>query len=141
MAMGRITMKIRNSLVQLFRRLHQDHPEGVLMFGYCKNTEQTFCKVINLQKASSRLLSCTRLIIAHVSHFSAAEAAFCAYLRMHIRAQPNPWWHLVSPSKWMAYNIDSELFCINLGVASTDYYIILRRDMIQEFRKIAFAHE
>lgn len=139
--MGRITMKIRNSLVQLLRRLHQEHPEGVLMFGICKTTEQTFCKVVNLQKASTRLLSCTRLVIAHVSHFSAAEAAFCAYLQKHIRAQPNPWWHLVSPSKWMAYNIDKDLYCLNMGVGTTDYYIILRPDMLYNFRKMAFQNE
>lgn len=138
--MGRITLKIRNSLVQLLKELHQSHPRGVLIYGYCKESSEVFCKVVNLQKCYNRLLSCTRIQIAHYSHFANAACAFCSYLKGVIKTQPHAWWNLVSPSRWIEYNICNDLYILCLGVGSVDYYILLRREYLMLFRNNAFGY-
>lgn len=141
MDMRRISLKIRSSLAQLIKQLCQEHPKGVLIYGHCKSSNETFCKVVDLHKCRERLLSCTRIQIAHFSHFADATSAFCAYLKGVIKAQPHAWWNLVSPARWIEYNICNDLYILCLGCGTVDYFILLRRDLLMLFRNKAFGYE
>lgn len=138
--MARITLKIRNALVQVLKTLHQAHPKGVLMYGFCASSKESFCRVVCLDKCADRLLSCTRLSISHFSHFEDATAAFCDFLKGSMRSSACAWWNLVSKSRWLEYNVDKDLYCLNLGIGTVDYYILLRREYLDGFRKFAFNH-
>lgn len=139
-SMVKITLKLHKALAHLLTQVCAKHPHGVLMYGVCQTTAQTFCRVVDLAKVSSRLLSCTSCRISHISYYVEPLNAFVAWLKMHIRAQPSAWWGLVSPSRWLAYNIDHDLYCLELSIGTTSYYILLRRVDVQEFRQIAFKH-
>lgn len=138
MVMCRITLKVRKALELVLKDLLHAHPRGVLMFGECASSKQHFCKVVDLGKCTVRLLSCTRLKIAHFSHFNAPTVAFCAFLKGYLEDVPQPWHNLVSPARWIEYNIDKDLYCLNLGVGTVDYYILLRAEYLVKFRTKAY---
>lgn len=138
--MGKVTLKIRKALEGTLRKLAADCKEGVLCFGTNEVSQEQFCKCINLAKAETRLLSCTRLDIRGIGHYSQVEHHLVKWLKSHIRLPPGrTFCNLVSPHNWLRYNINADLNILHLGIAKVDYYIILRSEYTTYFRQLAFS--
>ena len=119
------------------------HPKGVLMCGIENINGQSFCKLIQLGRNLSKLLACTRIDIKAIGNNPQIEEKFVAWLKNHVRTPSMvPFCNaMLSPHNWLRYNIAADLFCLHLGVAHIDYYIILKDEHLRFFRKQAFNNK
>ena len=118
------------------------HPHGVLMYGVDNINEQSFCKLIQLGRNLSKLLACTRIDIKAIGNNPQIEEKFVAWLKNHARTPSMvPFCNaMLSPHNWLRYNIAADLFCLHLGVAHIDYYMILKDEHLRFYRNKAFNH-
>lgn len=133
--MHKITLKTRQALKSALLGL-MGLSKNILVYGVNETSNETFCKPINISRCAARLLSCTELEIKHLGHYVDAEKAIVGWLKQHIRCPSNcrSWWSLVSPSNWIKYNIDKNLYILKLNVGNIYYYIVLRQDVVNIFR-------
>lgn len=137
-----MTLSQRSALKATLMRVAALHPKGVLMYGEDSINEQSFCKLIQLGRNLSKLLACTRIDIKSVGHNPQIEEKFVAWLKTHVRtASMVPFCNtLLSPHNWLRYNISADLYCLHLGIAEIDYYMILTDEHLRFFRNKAFNH-
>lgn len=140
--MDKLSLSQRSALKATLLRVAALHPKGVLMYGVDHINEQSFCKLIQLGRNLSKLLSCTRLEIRAIGHNPQIEAKFVAWLKSHVRTPSlEPFCNaLLSPHNWLRYNIAPDLHCLHLGVARVDYYMILTDEHLRFYRSKAFNH-
>ena len=140
--MDRITLSQRSALKATLMRVAALHPKGVLMCGEDHINEQSFCSLIQLGRNLSKLLACTRIDIKSIGHNPHIEERFVAWLKNHIRTPTmEPFCNsLLSPHNWLRYNIAADLYCLHLGIAGVDYYMILKDEHLRYFRDKAFNH-
>ena len=137
-----MTLSQRSALKATLMRVAALHPHGVLMYGEDSINEQSFCKLIQLGRNLSKLLACTRIDIKSIGHNPHIEERFVAWLKSHIRTPTmEPFCNtLLSPHNWLRYNIAADLYCLHLGIAEIDYYMILKDEHLRFFRYKAFNH-
>ena len=137
-----MTLSQRSALKATLMRVAALHPHGVLMYGEDSINEQSFCKLIQLGRNLSKLLACTRIDIKSIGHNPHIEERFVAWLKSHIRTPTmEPFCNtLLSPHNWLRYNIAADLYCLHLGIAGVDYYMILKDEHLRFFRYKAFNH-
>lgn len=137
-----MTLSQRSALKATLMRVAALHPKGVLMYGEDHINEQSFCSVIQLGRNLSKLLACTRIDIKSIGHNPHIEERFVAWLKSHIRTPTmEPFCNtLLSPHNWLRYNISADLYCLHLGIAGIDYYMILKDEHLRFFRDKAFNH-
>lgn len=137
-----MTLSQRSALKATLMRVAAQHPKGVLMYGEDSINEQSFCKLIQLGRNLSKLLACTRIDIKSIGHNPHIEERFVAWLKSHIRTPTmEPFCNtLLSPHNWLRYNISADLYCLHLGIARVDYYMILKDEHLRFFRDKAFNH-
>ena len=137
-----MTLSQRSALKATLMRVAALHPKGVLMYGEDSINEQSFCKLIQLGRNLSKLLACTRIDIKSVGHNPQIEEKFVAWLKTHVRTPSMvPFYNtLLSPHNWLRYNISADLYCLHLGIAEIDYYMILTDEHLRFFRNKAFNH-
>lgn len=137
-----MTLSQRSALKATLMRVAALHPKGVLMYGEDHINEQSFCSVIQLGRNLSKLLACTRIDIKSIGHNPHIEERFVAWLKSHIRTSTmEPFCNtLLSPHNWLRYNISADLYCLHLGIAEIDYYMILKDEHLRFFRDKAFNH-
>ena len=140
--MDKMSLKQRSALKATLMRVAALHPHGVLMCGVDNINEQSFCKLIQLGRNLSKLLACTRIDIKSIGHNPEVEEKFVAWLKSHVRTPSmEPFCNtLLSPHKWLRYNIAPDLHCLHLGIAKVDYYMILTDEHLRFFRNKAFNH-
>ena len=140
--MDKMTLSQRSALKATLMRVAALHPHGVLMYGEDSINEQSFCKLIQLGRNLSKLLACTRIDIKSIGHNPHIEERFVAWLKSHIRTPTmEPFCNtLLSPHNWLRYNIAADLYCLHLGIAEIDYYMILKDEHLRFFRYKAFNH-
>lgn len=140
--MSKMTLRMHNALKSTLKGLASSCPKGVLCYGFNKLTQESFCKPINVLKASKRLLSCTMIEIRGLGSYQDIEAHFVSWIKNHIREPANTpqWCNLLSPHNWLRYNISDNLNCLKLSLGNIDYYMILREEWLLEFRRIAFKY-
>ena len=140
--MDRMTLSQRSALKATIMRVAALHPKGVLMYGEDHINEQSFCSVIQLGRNLSKLLACTRIDIKGIGNNPHIEERFVAWLKSHIRTPTmEPFCNtLLSPHNWLRYNIAADLYCLHLGIAEIDYYMILKDEHLRFFRDKAFNH-
>ena len=140
--MDRMTLSQRSALKATLMRVAALHPKGVLMYGEDHINEQSFCSMIQLGRNLSKLLACTRIDIKSIGHNPHIEERFVAWLKSHIRTPTmEPFCNtLLSPHNWLRYNISADLYCLHLGIAGIDYYMILKDEHLRFFRDKAFNH-
>lgn len=140
--MGKMTLSQRSALKATLMRVAALHPEGVLMCGINRINEQSFCKLIQLGHNISKLLTCTRIEIKAIGNNPQIEEKFVAWLKSHVRTPSMvPFCNtLLSPHNWLRYNISADLYCLHLGIARVDYYMILKDEHLRFFRDKAFNH-
>lgn len=134
--MDKVTIKTRNALKSALLGL-MELSKDVLVYGINETSNEIFCKPVSIAKCKSRLLSCSRMEIKHLGHYVEVEKAIVGWLKQHIRCPCNcrTWWSLVSPSNWIKYNIDKELYILKLGIGNIYYYIVLRQEIVNQFRQ------
>ena len=137
-----MTLSQRSALKATLMRVAALHPHGVLMYGEDSINEQSFCKLIQLGRNLSKLLACTRIDIKSVGHNPQIEEKFVEWLKTHVRTPSMvPFCNtLLSPHNWLRYNISADLYCLHLGIAEIDYYMILTDEHLRFFRYKAFNH-
>ena len=137
-----MTLSQRSALKATLMRVAALHPKGVLMCGIDNINGQTFCKLIQLGRNLSKLLSCSRIDIKSIGHNPQIEEKFVAWLKSHVRTPSmEPFCNtLLSPHNWLRYNIAPDLHCLHLGIAGVDYYMILKDEHLRFFRYKAFNH-
>ena len=137
-----MTLSQRSALKATLMRVAALHPNGVLMYGEDHINEQSFCSVIQLGRNLSKLLACTRIDIKGIGNNPKIEERFVAWLKSHIRTPTmEPFCNtLLSPHNWLRYNIAADLYCLHLGIAEIDYYMILKDEHLRFFRYKAFNH-
>lgn len=137
-----MTLSQRSALKATLMRVAALHPKGVLMYGEDHINEQSFCSVIQLGRNLSKLLACTRIDIKGIGNNPKIEERFVAWLKSHIRTPTmEPFCNtLLSPHNWLRYNIAADLYCLHLGIAGVDYYMILKDEHLRFFRYKAFNH-
>ena len=140
--MDKMSLKQRSALKATLMRVAALHPKGVLIYGEDHINEQSFCSVIQLGRNLSKLLACTRIDIKSIGHNPHIEERFVAWLKSHIRTPTmEPFCNtLLSPHNWLRYNISADLYCLHLGIAEIDYYMILKDEHLRFFRDKAFNH-
>ena len=140
--MDKITLSQRSALKATLMRVAALHPHGVLMYGEDHINEQSFCSVIQLGRNLSKLLACTRIDIKGIGNNPKIEEKFVSWLKSHIRTPTmEPFCNtLLSPHNWLRYNIAADLYCLHLGIAGVDYYMILKDEHLRFFRYKAFNH-
>ena len=140
--MDKITLSQRSALKATLMRVAALHPHGVLMYGVDNINEQSFCKLIQLGRNLSKLLACTRIDIKAIGNNPQIEEKFVAWLKNHVRTPSMvPFCNaMLSPHNWLRYNIAADLFCLHLGVAHIDYYMILKDEHLRFYRNKAFNH-
>lgn len=134
--MAKITIKTRNALKSALYGL-MELSKSILVYGVNHTTQDCFCKPINIAKAYNRFISCTSMEIHHLGYYVEVEKAIVDWLKNHIRCptETRVWWSMVSPGNWIKYNIDKDLYILKLGVANTHYYIVLKQEIVTQFRK------
>lgn len=137
-----MSLKQRSALKATLMRVAALHPKGVLMCGIDNISGQSFCKLIQLGRNLSKLLSCSRIDIKSIGHNPQIEEKFVAWLKSHVRTPSmEPFCNtLLSPHNWLRYNISAHLYCLHLGIARVDYYMILKDEHLRFFRNKAFHH-
>lgn len=142
MLMDKISLRQRSALKATLMRVAALHPHGVLMYGVDNINEQSFCKLIQLGRNISKLLACTRIDIKAIGNNPQIEEQFVDWLKSHIRTPSMvPFCNtLLSPHNWLRYNISADLYCLHLGIARVDYYMILKDEHLRFFRNKAFNH-
>lgn len=137
-----MTLSQRSALKATLMRVAALHPKGVLMYGEDHINEQSFCSVIQLGRNLSKLLACTRIDIKGIGSNPQIEEKFVAWLKSHVRTPTmEPFCNtLLSPHNWLRYNISADLYCLHLGIARVDYYMILKDEHLRFFRNKAFNH-
>ena len=140
--MDKLTLSQRSALKATLLRVAALHPEGVLMCGIDRINEQSFCKLIQLGRNISKLLACTRIDIKAIGSNPQIEEKFVSWLKNHVRTPSMvPFCNtLLSPHNWLRYNIAADLFCLHLGIAGIDYYMILKDEHLRYYRDKAFNH-
>ena len=140
--MDRMTLSQRSALKATIMRVAALHPHGVLIYGEDSINEQSFCKLIQLGRNLSKLLACTRIDIKGIGNNPKIEEKFVSWLKSHIRTPTmEPFCNtLLSPHNWLRYNIAADLYCLHLGIAGVDYYMILKDEHLRFFRYKAFNH-
>ena len=138
--MDRMTLKQRNALKATLMRVAALHPAGVLMCGFDTINERAFCKLIKLGCNLDRLLSCTRIDIRGIGYYPRVETKFVEWLKSHIRTPSVPQFcnNLLSPANWLKYNISPDLYCLHLGIAKVDYFLILKDEHLRYYRDTAY---
>lgn len=142
MPMDKLSLKQRNALKATLMRVAALHPGGVLMCGIDHINEQSFCKLIQLGRNISKLLACTRIEIKAIGCNPQIEEKFVSWLKSHVRTPSMvPFCNsLLSAHNWLRYNIAADLFCLHLGIANIDYYMILKDEHLRFYRNKAFNH-
>ena len=137
-----MTLSQRSALKATLMRVAALHPKGVLIYGVDNINEQSFCKLIQLGRNLSKLLACTRIDIKGIGSNPQIEEKFVAWLKSHVRTPTmEPFCNtLLSPHNWLRYNISANLYCLHLGIARVDYYMILKDEHLRFFRDKAFNH-
>lgn len=137
-----MTLSQRSALKATLMRVAALHPHGVLIYGEDSINEQSFCKLIQLGRNLSKLLACTRIDIKGIGNNPKIEEKFVSWLKSHIRTPTmEPFCNtLLSPHNWLRYNIAADLYCLHLGIAGVDYYMILKDEHLRFFRYKAFNH-
>lgn len=137
-----MTISQRSALKATLMRVAALHPHGVLIYGEDSINEQSFCKLIQLGRNLSKLLACTRIDIKGIGSNPQIEEKFVAWLKGHVRTPTmEPFCNtLLSPHNWLRYNISANLYCLHLGIARVDYYMILTDEHLRFFRNKAFHH-
>lgn len=137
-----MTLSQRTALKATLMRVAALHPKGVLMYGEDHINEQSFCSMIQLGRNLSKLLACTRIDIKGIGSNPQIEEKFVAWLKNHVRTPTmEPFCNtLLSPHNWLRYNISADLYCLHLGIARVDYYMILTDEHLRFFRNKAFHH-
>lgn len=137
-----MTISQRSALKATLMRVAALHPHGVLIYGENSINEQSFCKLIQLGRNLSKLLACTRIDIKGIGSNPQIEEKFVAWLKSHVRTPTmEPFCNtLLSPHNWLRYNISANLYCLHLGIARVDYYMILTDEHLRFFRNKAFHH-
>lgn len=137
-----MTISQRSALKATLMRVAALHPHGVLIYGEDSINEQSFCKLIQLGRNISKLLACTRIDIKGIGSNPQIEEKFVAWLKGHVRTPTmEPFCNtLLSPHNWLRYNISANLYCLHLGIARVDYYMILTDEHLRFFRNKAFHH-
>lgn len=138
--MDRMTLSQRSALKATLMRVAALHPKGVLMYGEDHINEQSFCSMIQLGRNLSKLLACTRIDIKSIGHNPQIEEKFVDWLKSHFRTPSRETFcnTLLSPHNWLRYNIGADLYCLHLGIAGIDYYMILKDEHLRFFRNKAF---
>lgn len=132
--------KTRGALQIVLHKLQTNCPKGVLTYGKHTGTGQTFCQPVNISKAGARLQSCANLEIRALGYYHEIEGQFVEWFKAHIRLPPDSaWTHLADPTQWLKINVSGNLFCLHLWSQQTHYYILLRAEMITQFRAHAFT--
>lgn len=142
MLMDKLSLRQRSALKATLMRVAALHPHGVLMCGIDRINEQSFCKLIQLGRNISKLLACTRIDIKAIGSNPQIEEKFVSWLKNHVRTPSMvPFCNtLLSPHNWLRYNIAADLFCLHLGIAGIDYYMILKDEHLRYYRDKAFNH-
>lgn len=137
-----MSLSQRSALKATLMRVAALHPKGVLMCGEDHINEQSFCSVIQLGRNLSKLLACTRIDIKGIGNNPKIEEKFVSWLKSHVRTPSMvPFCNsLLSPHNWLRYNIAADLYCLHLGIAEIDYYMILKDEHLRLFRYKAFNH-
>lgn len=137
-----MTLSQRSALKATLMRVAALHPHGVLMYGEDSINEQSFCKLIQLGRNLSKLLACTQIDIKGIGNNPKIEEKFVSWLKSHVRTPSMvPFCNtLLSPHNWLRYNIAADLYCLHLGIAGVDYYMILKDEHLRFFRYKAFNH-
>ena len=137
-----MTLSQRSALKATLMRVAALHPHGVLMYGEDSINELSFCKLIQLGRNLSKLLACTRIDIKGIGNNPKIEEKFVSWLKSHVRTPSMvPFCNtLLSPHNWLRYNIAADLYCLHLGIAGVDYYMILKDEHLRFFRYKAFNH-
>lgn len=137
-----MSLSQRSALKATLMRVAALHPHGVLMYGEDHINEQSFCSVIQLGRNLSKLLACTRIDIKSIGHNPQIEEKFVDWLKSHFRTPSRETFcnTLLSPHNWLRYNIGADLYCLHLGIAGIDYYMILKDEHLRFFRNKAFNH-
>lgn len=137
-----MTLSQRSALKATLMWVAALHPKGVLMYGVDNINEQSFCKLIQLGRNLSKLLACTRIDIKGIGNNPQIEEKFVSWLKSHVRTPTmEPFCNtLLSPHNWLRYNISADLYCLHLGIARVDYYMILKDEHLRFFRDKAFNH-
>lgn len=137
-----MTLSQRSALKATLMRVAALHPKGVLMYGEDHINEQSFCSMIQLEHNLSKLLACTRIDIKSIGHNPQIEEKFVDWLKSHFRTPSRETFcnTLLSPHNWLRYNIGADLYCLHLGIAGIDYYMILKDEHLRFFRNKAFNH-
>lgn len=137
-----MSLSQRSALKATLMRVAALHPHGVLMYGEDSINEQSFCKLIQLGRNLSKLLACTRIDIKSIGHNPQIEEKFVDWLKSHFRTPSRETFcnNLLSPHNWLRYNIGADLYCLHLGIAGIDYYMILKDEHLRFFRNKAFNH-
>lgn len=137
-----MSLSQRSALKATLMRVAALHPHGVLMYGEDSINEQSFCKLIQLGRNLSKLLACTRIDIKSIGHNPQIEEKFVDWLKSHFRTPSRETFcnNLLSPHNWLRYNIGTDLYCLHLGIAGIDYYMILKDEHLRFFRNKAFNH-
>lgn len=135
-----MTLSQRSALKATLMRVAALHPHGVLMYGENHINEQSFCSVIQLSRNLSKLLACTRIDIKGIINNPKIEEKFVSWLKSHVRTPSIvPFCNtILSPHNWLRYNIAADLYCLHLGIAGIDYYMILKDEHLRFFRNKAF---
>ena len=135
-----MTLSQRSALKATLMRVAALHPKGVLMYGEDHINEQSFCSMIQLGRNLSKLLACTRIDIKSIGHNPQIEEKFVDWLKSHFRTPSRETFcnTLLSPHNWLRYNIGADLYCLHLGIAGIDYYMILKDEHLRFFRNKAF---
>lgn len=137
-----MSLSQRSALKATLMRVAALHPHGVLMCGIDRINEQSFCKLIQLGRNLSKLLACTRIEIKAIGSNPQIEEKFVAWLKSHVRTPSMvPFCNtLLSAHNWLRYNIAADLYCLHLGIAEIDYYMILKDEHLRFYRSKAFNH-
>ena len=134
-----MTIKLHAALKSTLAELAERCNDNVLCYGKNKLTQASFCHPISIKKATKRFLLCTRIEIHGIGFYTDAESHIVDWLKNHIRFPTNEIWGcLASPHNWIKYNVGNDLSILNIGIANTDYYILLRKDLLFHFRSVAF---
>lgn len=129
-----------NALRATFANLLSLNHYTLLVCGCNAATQDEFCKLIDLRAAARRLLSCTRISIRGIGFWGQIESKFVKWFQAHARTQvAEHFCNLLSPHNWLKYNISPDLVCMQLGVGRVNYYILLRSEWLQVYRRVAFG--
>ena len=138
--MSKMNTNLRNALKATLNRVAELHPDGVLMCGIDYINQQTFCKLIKVERNLKKLLSCSSIEIRGIGYSPSVENMFVTWLKVNIQAKTKEPFcnNLLSPHNWLRYNIAGDLQILQLSVAKKEYYMILKDEHLRYFRNKAF---